>query len=160
VTYGQSTLTYNINNNLTIELEQVWKGSAWVNSSLLTFTYDDNNFRQSTSGKYWDSTGVRITRGDSAFYYYHTALGINDLMVQNGSLTVYPNPASDYLTIETSAAQTPGRLSILNQDGRQIITLQITQTKTELNLSSLPAGVYFVRLTNDKTVSTGKFIKW
>jgi hypothetical protein len=85
-------------------------------------------------------------------------LGVNDQMQTDG-FRVYPNPASNFLTIETSAVQTPGQLSIVNLDGRQLITFQITQTKTQCNISSLRGGVYFVRLTNEKAVWTGKFVK-
>jgi len=159
VTYGQSTYTYNVNNKLTIELDQIWNGNAWLNSSRLAFTYDANDFRQSSTGRYWDSAGARVIGGDSAFFYYHTVLGINDVMVQTGHLTVYPNPASDYITIETTSVQTPGQLSIVNLDGQQLITFPIPQTKTRCNISSLPGGVYFVRLKSDKAVLTGKFIK-
>jgi len=159
VTYGQSTYTYNVNNKLTKVLDQNWNGSVWVNSGLLVFTYDANNFRQSLTGKYWDSAGVKIMGGDSTFYYYHTILGISDRMAQTGNLTVYPNPASNYLTIETSGVQTPGSVSIITMDGRQLITFQITQIKTRCNISSLPGGVYLVRLNNGRNVWMGKFIK-
>jgi len=87
------------------------------------------------------------------------ALGVDDQMKAE-RIRVYPSPASNFLTIETSEVQTPGQLSIVNLDGRQLITFQITQTKTQCNISSLPSGVYFVRLANDKTVWTGKIIKW
>jgi hypothetical protein len=151
--------TYDARNNLISYLFGKWNGSAWVNSSRLDFTYDANDFRQSSTGRYWDSTGARVIGGDSAFFYYHTVLGINDRMVQTGNLTVYPNPASDYITIETPAGQTQGSVSIINQDGRQLLTLRITQSKTPCKISSLPVGMYLVRLTNGRTVWTGKFIK-
>jgi hypothetical protein len=85
------------------------------------------------------------------------------LGIENMSIDVhykfYPNPSSDFITIETSAIPTESQLSISNLNGQELITRQITQPKTQLDISSLPNGVYFVRLTSDKTVATGKIIK-
>jgi hypothetical protein len=39
------------------------------------------------------------------------------------------------------------------------MTRQITSPKTQIDISNLPNGVYFVRLTNDKTMEVGKFVK-
>jgi hypothetical protein len=74
-------------------------------------------------------------------------------------MNVYPNPASDFITVDASLIQTKCQLSILNLSGQELIARQITEPKTQIDISSLPSGVYFVRLTSDKTVSTGKFIK-
>ncbi len=73
--------------------------------------------------------------------------------------TFYPNPANDKITIETSPSPVISQLSIMNLDGQEVLTRQINQTKTQIDISSLPSGVYFVRVTNDKTVEVGKFIK-
>jgi photosystem II stability/assembly factor-like uncharacterized protein len=72
---------------------------------------------------------------------------------------IYPNPSSNEITVETSSTPAISQLSIMNLDGQQLITHQITQPKTQLDISSLPSGVYFVRLTNDRTVEVRKFVK-
>ena len=89
--------------------------------------------------------------------YDSVSSGINDL--QESRLSIYPNPATDKITIETSGETIGSSLTLLNIEGQQLITSQITQQKTQLDISSLPSGVYFVRLTNDRTVEVGKFIK-
>ena len=159
VNYLQSLFTYNANNNLISEFGQSWNGNAWVNYWQYLYNYDVDNFPQSYSYKDWNITGTKVTSGDSAYYYYHTVLGINDLMAQNGNLTVYPNPASTQITIETSTSPAQSQLSIMNLNGEALITRQITEPKTQIDISSLPNGVYFVRVTNDKTIVTGKIIK-
>jgi photosystem II stability/assembly factor-like uncharacterized protein len=73
---------------------------------------------------------------------------------------LYPNPANKEITIELSSSPEPAvQLSILNINGQQLITRQITELRTQIDISSLPSGVYFVRVTNDKTVEVGKFVK-
>ena len=47
----------------------------------------------------------------------------------------------------------------MNLNGQVVLTRQITGPKNQLDVSTLPSGVYFVRLTNEKTVKVGKFVK-
>ena len=42
---------------------------------------------------------------------------------------------------------------------QQLITRQITEPKTQIDISNLPSGVYFVRLAGERMVKVGKFIK-
>jgi len=77
----------------------------------------------------------------------------------NDIFSLYPNPSSDQVNIVTSAVPAKGQLSILNTSGQQLIISQITEPKTVIDISTLPSGVYFVRVTNDKTVEVGKIIK-
>jgi Secretion system C-terminal sorting domain len=83
---------------------------------------------------------------------------INKGIVSN-LITIYPNPANDKITIEISGKTNESNLAIVNIEGQELITRQITAPKTLIDISNLPSGVYFVRLTNNKTVSTWKFIK-
>ena len=70
--------------------------------------------------------------------------------------SIYPNPASTHITVET---QVPSQLSILNLNGLELLKQPITEPKTIIDISSLPNGVYFVRVMGEKTVRVGKFIK-
>jgi hypothetical protein len=79
-----------------------------------------------------------------------------DEVSTGNTFSIYPNPTSSHITIETPSI---GHLTILNLNGQEIITRQITGPKTQLDISNLPGGVYFVRLTNDRTVTVGKIIK-
>ena len=87
-------------------------------------------------------------------------VGLSDASYKSGTLKIYPNPSSKTIYIETSSTTATCRqLLIINTSGQHLITRQITTLKTQLDISTLPQGVYFVRLTSDKSVATGKFIK-
>ncbi|MFN3403338.1 MAG: Ig-like domain-containing protein [Cytophagaceae bacterium] len=58
------------------------------------------------------------------------------------SFNIYPNPAKDLIIVETSAST--GDLIISNGIGTIIKQQKVTSRKEELNLSGLPAGMYFV----------------
>ncbi|MCX6244164.1 MAG: SBBP repeat-containing protein [Bacteroidetes bacterium] len=72
------------------------------------------------------------------------------------NISVFPNPAKDILTVETL---TKGSFSILNLNGQELINIQVTEPKIQIDITGLSSGVYFVRLKNDKTVEVGRFIK-
>jgi hypothetical protein len=96
----------------------------------------------------WKST---VMKYDSGY------IGINEL--QESRLSLYPNPATDKITVELSGAVKESTVSIVNIEGQQLITHQITQPTTIFDVSNLPSGVYFVQLTNDRMVEVGKFVK-
>lgn len=83
------------------------------------------------------------------------AMGVEALSPES-PLTIYPNPASITITIETTSK---GQLSILNLNGNQLLQKEITKPRIQFDISTLPGGVYIVRLTNDKTVEVGKFVR-
>ena len=72
---------------------------------------------------------------------------------------LFPNPATDKITIDLSGKTMVRDLVIVNVQGQDILTQKSTEPITQIDISSLPAGIYFVRLTNDKTVAVGKIIK-
>jgi hypothetical protein len=78
---------------------------------------------------------------------------------QESKLSLYPDPAIDIITIEISITPAQNQLSIMNACGDELITRQITQPKTQIDVSSLPSGIYFVRLTSDRMAFVGKFVK-
>ncbi len=98
---------------------------------------------------------TNLGSGDVFLAKLSSLTGINEL---NNSTTVkmFPNPAAEKITIE---AQTRGSLTILNLEGQKLLIHQITEHKTQIDISSLPKGVYFVRITNDRMVEVGKIIK-
>jgi len=77
----------------------------------------------------------------------------------NGNFSVYPNPASTQVTIETSSTPAKSQLSVWDVFGKQIIRRNFTETKMKIDISNLPSGVYFVRLTGEKTMQMWKFMK-
>jgi hypothetical protein len=100
----------------------------------------------------WGHNGkATVMKYDSVF------VGINE--PRESRLLLYPNPATDKITIETSQTPIQSQLSIMNLNGQEVMTHQITQPMTQMDISSLPQGVYFVRLTNDRTMEVGKFMK-
>jgi len=83
-------------------------------------------------------------------------VGINDLLHTANPLTIYPNPVTDKITLETSSI---GILSILNPCGQQLLQQRITEPKTTININTLPNGVYMIKLISENMVHVGKIVK-
>lgn len=157
--YMKDLNTYDSNNNLINDLRQIFNGTTWVNYDQFLFSYDASKIENNYSAKYWDNTGTAVTSGDSISYYYHTVMGINDLSSNVSTVKIYPNPATDKITIELSEAIKECNLAIIDVEGQQLIIYVVTRQQMQVDISSLPQGLYFIRLTSNKTVITGKFIK-
>jgi hypothetical protein len=76
------------------------------------------------------------------------------------AFSIYPNPAYTQITLEISAPPTKHTfLTLYNLNGQQLVQQQITERTTGIDISTLPQGVYFVRMASERTVVVGKIIK-
>jgi hypothetical protein len=73
--------------------------------------------------------------------------------------TIFPNPSSTQITIETKATTPKFLLSIFNLHGQELISRQMTESRTVIDISHLPQGLYFVKITRDDTVKVSKLVK-
>ncbi|MEY3238411.1 MAG: hypothetical protein RI883_2512 [Bacteroidota bacterium] len=71
---------------------------------------------------------------------------------ENQELSVYPNPAKEFLTIEI---KTPTTITVSDVNGSELLLKELNGS-TQLNLSTFAPGVYFIRTFEGQTV---KFIK-
>ena len=71
-------------------------------------------------------------------------------------LMMYPNPATDNLTIQTTEQ---GIIEILNIEGQLMESIAVNGNKTNINVSTLPDGVYFVEMKTEKGIAVKKFVK-
>ena len=100
--------------------------------------------------------GVSNQTAVGGYDAYVLKLSSSGLSIDNlndvSSLSIYPNPVTDYLNIQTTFM---GSATIFNMDGRIHETFQVLD-QTQLNLSLYPSGVYFILLENGVSM---KFVK-
>lgn len=70
------------------------------------------------------------------------------------SLSIYPNPATDLVNIRTSEKIID--VSLFDMTGKKI---EVSYNSGQLNVSTLPKGIYIVRATTEKAVYQQKLIK-
>ena len=80
-------------------------------------------------------------------------------------ILVYPNPTDGVLHVETHNYASLRQIDVFDVFGRNVFTVEthgrasLQQPMTIINISHLPAGMYFVRITIDKTSIVKKIIK-
>ncbi len=68
------------------------------------------------------------------------------------AFSVYPNPSTDVITIETPSATS--QISIVNSNGQVVKSISSTQLKETVDVSSLESGIYIVTVSFDGTTSS------
>jgi len=76
--------------------------------------------------------------------------------ISNNHIFVYPNPATDNLTIE---AYTISIIQIINIHGQTLLQQQIQQGKTNIDVSGLAKGVYILKSSNNESTGVTRFTK-
>jgi len=109
------------------------------------------------------------------FYLFHTDGTNNNNYTQLGNcdnfttnilelngrnqLKIYPNPASDFLTIEIPKnILEEYNYTIINQTGKKVAQGKINSNLSQIDVSAYSAGKYILTLQNSKSIITGHFI--
>lgn len=79
-----------------------------------------------------------------------SAQGINAL--QTITFQLYPNPATDLITINTEMLE--GTIALRDIQGRLIVTTSITGNTTTVNCSQLTPGIYTITVTDGNNTGT------
>jgi hypothetical protein len=85
-------------------------------------------------------------------------LNAKEEVKKNNTLSIYPNPFPSQFLINYKPSNSTV-VEVYNLLGGKIISQQITQHLTMVDLSTQPQGIYFVRLTDGKEVITKKVVK-
>lgn len=81
----------------------------------------------------------------------------NTMDISEAAFTVYPNPASDKLLVESAASI--DSYEIFNAAGAMVSGKAVGEKSFEINVSEMPAGTYFIKIMSDEMVQTKKFLK-
>ncbi len=141
-----------ITQNFDFQLSGTFQLYLWMpdNETLLE-TNPDYSIQFANSGT-WDSvTGYN----DLLQTINLTTLNVADFSL-NEYLFMYPNPASDFITIQLKNSDKE-KVQIYNTIG-QVVKEVLISNNHKLDVSKLPDGVYFICLDNNK-LSTYKFVK-
>ena len=110
---------------------------------------------------YTTSTGTTgsVAQGVEQAYEIYS-VGIKETTL-NISLSVFPNPTSDFLTliVEDYNNETLS-FDLLDEQGKLILSEQITNQETQVAMSTLARGSYFINILQaNKQIQTFKIIK-
>ncbi len=78
-----------------------------------------------------------------------TNVGIQDLVV-NSSVSIFPNPSANFITIKTNDVYLNKTYSIFNALGQQVLSGKLANETTILDISSLTKGFYFMQIGEEE----------
>lgn len=155
------------NNTLTVETET----STTVSGAWETLVFDFSNEAPGTAvldtAVYFDLLSIFFnfgtdgaTAGAKTYYFDDVMFGgtvVNtvDPIVEN--LRYYPNPVQNSLQIE--AGVNMNEIQVFDLMGKEMLRKQAGMQNTQLDLSTLAAGTYLVRVTAENAVSNFRIVK-
>ena len=72
---------------------------------------------------------------------------------------IYPNPVQDLLTIENINAEKNAISTIYDISGKEVRTFTITKSSVQVDVSDLPAGIYFINIRSESDNINKRIIK-
>lgn len=160
--YGTSPMTF----NLTVGQEQSATGQSqivqsYTNASAASYTTHTATFAAPTAGIYYFGIHNNTPLATSQAYLFldsislTTNLSVNDNQITN--IAIYPNPATNVLNISNVNNYEIKNISVVDINGR--VVKNESGAMTQINVSDLNAGVYFVTIEAAEGKTTKKFIK-
>ena len=109
-----------------------------------------------TAGTYYLEVDGNATT-DSWKYPYNFKINVPltspTVDVENLKISVYPNPASEIVNVKLSdAAPSVSTLILTDLLGKTVLKQAITSVETELDISAIPLGIYFVSIYRENEV--------
>ena len=182
--YRKYEIIYDENRNFTQSISYNWKyGNKWYAEEKYVFNYNNLYSREDlviplmlrgysrdwislcetdfshmiTSSYSWWTIGQNKfgrPRRETYFYSEKTISGIPEN--PDSPIIIYPNPANDYIIVETGISAT-SKLELFDIQGRKVFSRDISGNK-QISVSQLKTGLYLYRVTSSNKFHNGKLI--
>ncbi len=90
----------------------------------------------------------------------YTALDVNDFIKNDLKVVIYPNPATEFIAIQTQMTENDLKVELINELGQIVKENKILQgsTLTIIETDSVYNGIYFIRISNGNQSKSYKII--
>ncbi|MPM21413.1 hypothetical protein SDC9_67857 [bioreactor metagenome] len=127
-------------NGSTVTVNWVFTGSGQTATVTIDYTFTTYGAQVVVITINCDSSKYMSTY--MSYIYIHNSVGIDEV----NTLSVYPNPANDLLNLPDFEQYS--MLRIISSNGA--IVKEINQPQNQINVSELPAGIYYLQAISDK----------
>jgi len=151
--------TYDAKGNNTSYSSYNWDetDSLWVCDQKREFTYDANGNRTLFIFYLWDEfTSQMVVNSRTTYYYSEHNITFVPKIPEN-HISVYPNPASEYIVFEVTNISEPALVEIFDNQGKKVLQQKLSENK-HISVGKLPKGLYMYKLNNSGNIYTGKVI--
>lgn len=105
----------------------------------------------------WDETAHLFVYNTRTTSYYSDKSTNSIPDTPTPHLTVYPNPAKDFVVFDLPNSSESASVELFDIQGKKVVQQKLTETK-QIAVGHLPKGLYLYRLTDMETVYTGKLV--
>ena len=106
--------------------------------------------------KGWLSDGTEVDLGAATANIQVDVVVNTDEPLWAQNISIYPNPVKDRLIIQTEST-TIDAIQLLSCDGRRL--LQTANNEHEIDVATLPSGIYYARIFSQGNFVVRKFLK-
>ena len=144
------TITQN-GNQLT---SSVVSGNQWYLNNNLIAGAVGQTYNPTASGSY--TVQVTLSNCSSVFSF-----AFDFIMKQGSEIKVFPNPVSDQLVVTQTGIPTTLNIRIIDITGKELMTLDNSSSRIEINMSKYATGIYIIEIENkDRNIKEKKlFVK-
>jgi hypothetical protein len=180
-----TTYQYNTEGDISVEIDSKWDatGQKWVeeykyentygtlsssdviypNNEVLFLAIGDPSIRMPNkavaSDKTFEKVGGNWVQTDKSTYYYSAASSTLIDELSKPSLTFYPNPASENITLQWKDKYVSLNLQVFQINGAKVLD-KIVYSDEKVSVAHLVKGMYLLKLLDGReNVYTGKLVK-
>jgi len=184
--YEKIDYAYNPSENMNTETKYEWSQDAWVSTTKYESYYDSEGNETREVSYNWDDVAKQwiLYRMDEYIYnsfgawsqyisydwdiynekwlvayesnYYYSLHDVTNVAVLKDELTVYPNPVMDGFRV--SGLNEMSNLTLFDMNGKELLSKEINNNEY-VSVSSLPKGIYFIRLIYSNAIVERKLVK-
>lgn len=147
VSDSRKTYTHDINGNVITGVNERWDAGTWLPDLQSSYLYNKQ--------EYMLLLNVPVYRYEASYRWF--PLGTDEKHLP--SFRMYPNPATDFVTIEFTNHQSDVPVvAISDHLGKALKVPQTGQNRTKLGLRDLPSGLYLISVKTKEGSATRKLV--
>ncbi len=163
-----NTAHFYSNNIITDTVKWTLIKGSFIADSAYSYIIIGNFFDDSLT----DTINLSINNNQTAYYYIDDVcvstdslycenwVGVNEQSVKKEEITIYPNPAYNNVSVSSKNGENIKHIVITDLTGRQVYSNNYGtgSIETEMNISFLQPGNYFVTITTSENIHTEKLV--
>jgi hypothetical protein len=123
--------------------------SVWINFYQLNYSNNSQGNIEMVVMQIWDTNSSIWENSQQITISY--LLDIKDIALAEKT-SIYPNPASEKITISTQNSFSDSKYFIRNQLGQNVINGNLLGAETVIPIELLPSGIYYIQLENKSSL--------
>lgn len=146
--------TYTSDGQLLEWIDRQWTNGTWRNYAKTIITYDANN--KAVEGFEYEYLGSDWSASPRVQYLFSIQAGLNAVANPLSEITIAPNPANDFVTIDLD--KHAAHLNLFDITGKSVYEQTSVSGEHKIDVSALKNGVYYTTIRSEGFQRTAKIV--